>query len=84
MREEIEKANKIIKNARDKKVKTNKEYEVIIDLSYLVTMLSSKRETEQVNYILDRLRAGYYDEVDEKEESKELKLSNDNIQYCFF
>lgn len=83
MREEIEKANKIIKSARDKKHKTNKEYEAIIDLSYLVTIISGNRETEQANYILSKLKAGYYDEVD-KEEVKELKLSDDNIQYCFF
>lgn len=84
MRKEVEKANKIIKNARDKKFKTNKEYEAIIDLSYLVTVISQNKETEQANYILERLRAGYYDEADKKEEVKELKLSDDNIQYCFF
>lgn len=84
MRKEVEKANRIIKNAREKKYKTNKEYEAIIDLSYLVVMTSSNRETEQVKYILDKLRSGYYDEVDNKEEIEELKLSDDNIQYCFF
>ena len=84
MRKEVEKANRIIKNAREKKYKTNKEYEAIIDLSYLVVMTSSNRETEQVKYILDKLRSGYYDEVDNKEEIEELKLSDDNIQYRFF
>ncbi|MBD7914540.1 hypothetical protein H9660_05225 [Clostridium sp. Sa3CUN1] len=84
MREEIEKANKIIKSARDKKIKTNKEYEAIIDLSYLVVIASKNEETEQANDILDKLRAGYYDLEADKEECKELKLSDDNIQYCFF
>lgn len=36
MKKEIELANEIIKKARNKKVKTNKEYEAIIDLSYLI------------------------------------------------
>ena len=86
MRKEIEKANKIINNVREKKFKTNKEYEAIIDLSYLVTVISQNNETQQANYILERLRSGYYDEINEsnKVEVKELKLSDDNMQYCFF
>lgn len=86
MRKEIERANKIIEKSRNKKVKTNKEYEAIIDLSYFVTIASGNKETKQANYILDRLITGYYDEVDNKEEIKkqELKLSDDNMQYCFF
>ena len=86
MKKEIELANEIIKNARSKKVKTNKEYEAIIDLSYLITIISDNKETEQANYIVERLRAGYYDEINKEIEVKkeELKLSDDNMQYCFF
>lgn len=84
MKIEIELANKIIKKARDKGNKTNKEYEAIIDLSYLVTIISGNKETEQSNYILERLRTGYYDEVKDEVKAEELKLSDDNIQYCFF
>lgn len=84
MKKEIELANKIIKKARDKEIKTNKDYEAIIDLSYLITIISGNKETEQSNYILERLRTGYYDEVKNEVKAKELKLSDDNIQYCFF
>lgn len=85
MKKEIELANEIIKNARSKEVKTNKEYEAIIDLSYLVTVISENKETEQANYILERLRTGYYDGIYKNEvKVQELKLSDDNMQYCFF
>ena len=84
MRKEIELANKIIKKVRDKENKTNKDYEAIIDLSYLVTIISENKETEQSNYILERLRTGYYDEVKDEVKAEELNLSDDNIQYCFF
>ena len=84
MKKEIELANKIIKKARDKEIKTNKDYEAIIDLSYLITIISGNKETEQSNYILERLRTGYYDEVKDESKAEEIKLSDDNMQYCFF
>lgn len=84
MMNEIVLSNELIRKARDKKYKTNKEYEVIIDLSYLVVLLSKNEETEQGIYILEKLRAGYYDIAADKEKVEELKLSDDNMQYCFF
>ena len=86
MRKEIELGNEIIKNARSKKFKTDKEYEAIIDLQYFIVIVSQNKETEQSKCILERLRTGYYDEINKKIEVKkeELKLSDDNMQYCFF
>ena len=85
MKKEIELANEIIKKARNTKFKTEKECEAIIDLQYFIVIASENKETEQANYILERLRAGYYDEIYKNEvKEQELKLSEDNMQYCFF
>ena len=87
MKKEIELAKEIIKKARNTKFKTEKECEAIIDLQYFIVIVSENKETEQSKCILERLRSGYYDEIykDEvKAEEVKLKLSEDNMQYCFF
>lgn len=85
MKKEIELANEIIKKARNTKFKTEKECEAIIDLQYFIVIVSENKETEASKCILERLRAGYYDGIYKNEvKVQELKLSDDNMQYCFF
>lgn len=83
VREALELAKEIIKCKREKTYKDNKDYEAIIDLSYLISTCKQNIETIESKRILENLKNGYY-EVYKRNEVKEQEYKLvDNIQYSF-
>ncbi|MCI9110596.1 hypothetical protein [uncultured Clostridium sp.] len=81
--EALELAKEIIKCKREKTYKDNKDYEVIIDLSYFISTYKQNVETVESKRILENLQNGYYGVYKRKVvKEQEYKLV-DNIQYSF-
>ena len=86
IKEALELSEEIIKYARKKSYKINKDYAAIIDLNYFISANKQSKETIESKRILEKLQNGYYDDVHKikVDKKKEYKLDDDNIQYCFF
>lgn len=88
---ELISAREILDYARNKKSKNSRDYEAIVDLTYFISVVKGNEETIASKEICEKIRSGYYDEVCKikiekvtTDNSCNLKLSEDNMQYSFF
>lgn len=81
----LELAKEIVKYAREKTYKNHKDYEVIIELNYFISVYQQSIETIESKKILEKIQSAYYDDVYKIKlvNEQKYKLAADNMQYSF-